>query len=210
MNNKIYIIAITGGSGSGKTFLCNKLIKKFGGDKILKIEVDSYYKNLAHLEMEEREKNNFDHPNAIDFDLMYNDIKLLANNSKIIMPIYDYTKHIRKEETRIIENKKIIIIEGIFALFDQRIRGLLNLKIYVDTPADIRIIRRIKRDINKRDRELSSIIKQYYSTVRPMHTKFVEPTKQYADIILNEGGKNPIAINLIKDNVNKILMEENG
>lgn len=210
MSTKIFIIGIAGGTGSGKTRAATNLLEKFSENDVVLLEQDSYYKDLKHISFDEREKNNFDHPNAIDFDLMYNDIKLLANNSKIIMPIYDYTKHIRKEETRIIENKKIIIIEGIFALFDQRIRGLLNLKIYVDTPADIRIIRRIKRDINKRDRELSSIIKQYYSTVRPMHTKFVEPTKQYADIILNEGGKNPIAINLIKDNVNKILMEENG
>ena len=133
LNNKIYIIAITGGSGSGKTFLCNKLIKEFGEDKILKIEVDSYYKNLAHLKMEKREKNNFDHPNAFEFDLLYKDLKKIKDSKKINIPIYDYKTHTRKNKFRIIDKQyTVVLLEGIFSTYKQNIRDMLYLNIFID------------------------------------------------------------------------------
>ena len=203
MKNKLYIVGISGGTGSGKTRASKNLLLKFSPSDIALIELDSYYKDLKDISFEEREKVNFDHPNSIDFDLMYNDLKKMITTGNASIPIYDYKRHVRKSEKQIIKNKKVLIIEGIFSLYDSRIRDLMNLKIYVDTPDDIRIMRRIKRDINKRGRELTSIISQYTNTVREMHNEFIKPTKRYSDIILNRGGKNPTAINLIENTINK-------
>ena len=210
MKKKLFIIGIAGGSGSGKTRAAKTLLERFDENDIALIEQDSYYNDLKHISFDEREKNNFDHPNSIDFNLMHTDLSSLINNSSVSIPIYDYKRHVRKDRKLEISNKKIIILEGIFALYDSRIRELIDLKIFVDTPADIRLIRRIKRDINKRGRDLTSIIKQYFSTVRNMHFKFVEPTKKFADIILNEGGKNPVAIKTIENTINTMLMEIDG
>ena len=210
MKKKLFIIGIAGGSGSGKTRAAKTLLERFDENDIALIEQDSYYNDLKHISFDEREKNNFDHPNSIDFNLMHTDLSSLINNSSVSIPIYDYKRHVRKDRKLEISNKKIIILEGIFALYDSRIRELIDLKIFVDTPADIRVIRRIKRDINKRGRDLTSIIKQYFSTVRNMHFKFVEPTKKFADIILNEGGKNPVAIKTIENTINTMLMEIDG
>ncbi len=210
IDKKLFIIGIAGGTGSGKTRAAKNLIAKFNESDIALIEQDSYYNDLKHISFKEREENNFDHPNSIDFDLMYTDLLSLVNKSMASIPIYDYKQHIRKSGKLKIVNKKIIVLEGIFSLYDSRIRELIDLKIFVDTPSDIRVIRRIKRDINKRGRELSSIIKQYYNTVRDMHIRYVEPTKKYADIILNEGGKNPIAINVIENTIKKMILKING
>tara|TARA_B100000029_G_C17498661_1_gene931848 strand:+ start:467 stop:1099 length:633 start_codon:yes stop_codon:yes gene_type:complete len=210
MKKKLFIIGIAGGSGSGKTRAAKNLLERFDENDIALIEQDSYYNDLKHISFDEREKNNFDHPNSIDFNLMHTDLSSLINNSSVSIPIYDYKRHVRKDRKLEISNKKVIILEGIFALYDSRIRELIDLKIFVDTPADIRVIRRIKRDINKRGRDLTSIIKQYFSTVRNMHFKFVEPTKKFADIILNEGGKNPVAIKTIENTINTMLMEIDG
>lgn len=205
MKNNLTIIGITGGSGSGKSSVARKVLSYYGSEKCAIIEVDSYYKDLKHLTMQEREKTNFDHPDSIDFDLMYNDLKILIDTGIASIPMYDYKVHLRKSKKQIIKQKQIIIIEGIFSLYDSRIRDLMNLKIYVDTPDDIRVMRRIKRDINKRGRELNSIISQYSSTVRTMHNRYIEPTKRYSDIILNQGGKNPIAINVIENTIKKYI-----
>lgn len=190
MSNNPYIIAITGGSGSGKTFLCNKLIKEFGEDKILKIEVDSYYKNLAHLKMEKREKNNFDHPNAFEFDLLYEDLNKIKNSKKINIPLYDYKTHTRKNESRLIsKGYNIILLEGIFSTYKPNIRDMLYLNIFIDIPNKIRKNRRIKRDKQKRERTLESIEYQYTTTVKPMYEKYVEPTKKYSNLIIKEISK---------------------
>ena len=204
MKNKVIIIGIAGGSGSGKTRLVKNMLSELSDTKTTSIEVDSYYKDLSHLSFKEREKNNFDHPNSIDFKLLYEHLKEIINNNKIETPIYNYKEHIRdKNNTKTIENVQIILLEGIFALYHEEIRDLIEIKIFVDTPSDIRILRRIKRDINKRKRTIDSIIEQYNQTVRPMFIKYVKPTKEYADLIVPYGGKNKISIDTIVTKIKK-------
>lgn len=202
--NDVHIIGIAGGSGSGKSRLVKNILKEVNDNSVQVIEIDSYYKNLAHLSFEEREKNNFDHPDSIDFDLLYQDLSKLKNNLTIYSPVYDYKTHTRNEnETKKIENAKVIIMEGIFALHNQKIRDLLSIKIYVDTPSDIRLLRRIKRDMNDRGRTIEGIIKQYNKTVKPMFTKYVKPSRDYADLIVPFGGKNKVSIDTIVTNIKK-------
>ena len=204
MKNKTIIIGIAGGSGSGKTRLVKNILLELSDKKTKSIEVDSYYKDLSHLSFKEREKNNFDHPDSIDFKLLYKDLKEIINNNKIETPVYNYKEHIRdKNNTKTIENVQIILLEGIFALYHEEIRDLIEIKIFVDTPSDIRILRRIKRDINKRKRTIDSIIEQYNQTVRPMFIKYVKPTKEYADLIVPYGGKNKISIDTIVTKIKK-------
>jgi len=202
--NDVHIIGIAGGSGSGKSRLVKNILKEVNDNSVQVIEIDSYYKNLAHLSFEEREKNNFDHPDSIDFDLLYQDLSKLKNNLTIYSPVYDYKTHTRNEnETKKIENAKVVIMEGIFALHNQKIRDLLSIKIYVDTPSDIRLLRRIKRDMNDRGRTIEGIIKQYNKTVKPMFTKYVKPSRDYADLIVPFGGKNKVSIDTIVTNIKK-------
>ena len=202
--NDVHIIGIAGGSGSGKSRLVKNILKEVNDNSVQVIEIDSYYKNLAHLSFEEREKNNFDHPDSIDFDLLYEDLSKLKNNLTIHSPVYDYKTHTRNEnETKKIENAKVIIMEGIFALYKQKIRDLLSIKIYVDTPSDIRLLRRIKRDMNDRGRTIEGIIEQYNKTVKPMFTKYVKPSRDYADLIVPFGGKNKVSIDTIVTNIKK-------
>ena len=205
MKNKVVIIGIAGGSGSGKTRLVKNTLLALSDTKTTSIEVDSYYKDLSHLPFKEREKNNFDHPNSIDFKLLYQHLKKILDNKKIETPLYNYKEHIRdKNNVKIIEeNIQIILLEGIFALYDQNIRDLMEIKIFVDTPSDIRILRRIKRDVNKRKRTIESVIEQYNKTVRPMFIKYVKPTKEYADLIIPYGGKNKISIDTIVTKIKK-------
>ena len=197
-NNKL-IIGISGGTGSGKTRFTKELIKRCDSDNIVYISQDSYYKDLSHIIYEERCNVNFDNPNSIDFNELKNDIQSLINNKTTNIPVYSFKRHKRLDETLRIDPKPIIIIEGIFAFHDSRIRDLINCKVFVDTPADIRILRRAKRDINKRDRSIESIFSQYINTVKPMHEKFIEPTINYADIIVKDGGKNAMAIEIINN-----------
>ena len=202
--NDIHIIGIAGGSGSGKSRLVKNILKEINDNSVQVIEIDSYYKNLAHLSFEDREKNNFDHPDSIDFDLLYEDLSKLKNNLTIYSPVYDYKTHTRNEnETKKIENAKVVIMEGIFALHNQKIRDLLSIKIYVDTPSDIRLLRRIKRDMNDRGRTIEGIIEQYNKTVKPMFTKYVKPSRDYADLIVPFGGKNKVSIDTIVTNIKK-------
>ena len=197
-NNKL-IIGISGGTGSGKTRFTKELIKRCDSDNIVHISQDSYYKDLSHITYEERCNVNFDNPNSIDFNELKNDIQSLINDKTTNIPVYSFKRHKRLDETLRIDPKPIIIIEGIFAFHDSRIRDLINCKVFVDTPADIRILRRAKRDINKRDRSIESIFSQYINTVKPMHEKFIEPTINYADIIVKDGGKNAMAIEIINN-----------
>tara|TARA_B100001250_G_scaffold334579_1_gene300550 strand:- start:189 stop:815 length:627 start_codon:yes stop_codon:yes gene_type:complete len=205
MNNKVIIIGIAGGSGSGKTRLVKNILTELSDTKTTSIEIDSYYKDLSHLSFQEREKNNFDHPNSIEFELLYQHLKEILNNKKIETPLYNYKEHIRDKNNvkTIEENIQIILLEGIFALYDQKIRDLMEIKIFVDTPSDIRILRRIKRDINKRKRTIESVVEQYNKTVRPMFIKHVKPTKEYADLIIPYGGKNKICIDTIVTKIKK-------
>ena len=205
MKNMIKLIGIAGGTGSGKTSVARELLANFNNTDIVIIEQDSYYKDFSELPLDDRSKINFDHPNSIDYKLLKVHLEQLLNGEEVEIPIYDYGSHIRKNETQKIGKHKIIILEGILALHDQDIRNMMDIKIYVDTDDDIRIIRRIKRDMNKRKRTFSSIIDQYCNTVKPMHNQFVNPTKKFADIVIVGGGKNQIAIDILKTKIITML-----
>lgn len=189
-------IGITGGTGSGKSTIAKEIYRQFGEDCIAMIEQDSYYKDQSHLSMEDRVKTNYDHPNAFDNNLLVSHLESLLNGHSIQKPSYDFSIHNRIEDTTKVEPKEIVIVEGILILEDPRIRELLDIKIYVDTDADVRIIRRMVRDINERGRTMESVINQYLNVVKPMHNQFTEPTKKFADIIIPEGGHNKVAIDL--------------
>ena len=195
--NKPILIGITGGSGSGKSTIANMIFESFGGENIAMMQQDAYYKDQSHLTMEERKKTNYDHPRAFDNDLLVEHLKMLSNGQSIERPIYNFTIHNRSEETVVVEPKEIIIVEGILILEDERIRELLDIKVFVDTDADVRIIRRLLRDVKERGRTVESVVDQYLSVVRPMHTQFTEPTKKFADIIIPEGGNNEVAIDIL-------------
>ncbi|MER2109873.1 MAG: uridine kinase [Desemzia incerta] len=202
---KPIVIGVTGGSGSGKTSVSRAIFDHFSGHSILLLEQDFYYKDQSHLSFEERLKTNYDHPFAFDTDLLIKHIEDLINFKAIDKPVYDYAKHTRSDQIIHQEPKEVIIIEGILILDDPRLRELMDIKVYVDTDDDIRIIRRIKRDIEERGRTLDSVIEQYLNVVKPMHNQFVEPTKRYADIIIPEGGRNQVAIDLMTTKIHSII-----
>lgn len=202
------LIGITGGTGSGKSTIAKEIYQKFNEDCIAMIEQDSYYKDQSHLSMTERVKTNYDHPNAFDTPLLVEHLKMLLNGDAIEKPIYDFEEHNRKKDTIIVEPREIIIVEGILILQSKEVRDLLDIKIYVDTDADVRIIRRILRDINERGRTVDSVINQYLNVVKPMHMQFTEPTKSYADIIIPEGGQNKVAIDIMVANIKQFLQRE--
>ena len=206
---KPIVIGIAGGTCSGKTSIANILIDAFRYTKSINIiKEDDYYKDQSHLPMEERVKTNYDHPLAFDFDLMLDHIRRLINGESIEKPTYDYTVHNRSDKTEIVHPSDVLIIEGLFALYTKEIRDLEDIKIFVDTPADIRFIRRLKRDVAERARTIDSITNQYLTTVKPMHDQFLEPTKQYADIIIPQGKSNTVAIDLLKTKIDSILNEK--
>lgn len=195
--NKPLIIGICGGTGSGKSTVTKKLSELLTEDGVTIIEQDSYYKDQSHLPFEERIKTNYDHPFAFDNDLLVKHLKELKNQKTIEKPIYDFEIHNRKEEKIKVMPKEVIILEGILIFTEKEIRDLLDIKVFVDTDSDVRIIRRILRDIKERGRSLDSVIYQYLETVRPSHLQFIEPSKRYADIIIPEGGHNEVAIDLL-------------
>lgn len=202
---KPILIGITGGTGSGKSSIADAIYSSFSNECIAMIQQDMYYKDQSHLSMEERVKTNYDHPKAFDNDLLIKHLQDLMNGVPIEKPIYDFSIHNRSKETVRIEPKNIIIVEGILVLEDERLRDLLDIKVYVDTDADIRILRRLVRDINERGRTVDSVINQYLEVVRPMHLQFTEPTKRYADIIVPEGGQNKVAIDILVTKIKDIL-----
>ncbi len=191
----VKLIGITGGSGSGKSTVVRR-IEEVSSDCLL-IEQDNYYKSAPQVSNDNITAFNFDHPDAFDMDLMLSNLYDLKNGRSTLMPQYDFVTHSRKEESVLLEPKKLIIVDGLMVLYDERIRNLLDLKIYVETPADIRFIRRLKRDILERGRTMDSVIKQYTEVVRPGHYNFIEPTKEYADIIIPEGGYNENAMQVL-------------
>lgn len=201
------IIGVAGGSGSGKTTVVRHIINTIGEDNILLLQHDSYYRDLKHLSFEERTKQNFDHPSSLETELMIRHIKALKNGYQVEVPIYDFTQHIRKEETRQVNAKKVILIDGILIFSEKELRDLMDIKLYVDTDDDIRLLRRIKRDIIERDRELDNVLNQYQKFVRPMHLEFVEPSKRYADIIIPRGGENKIALDMVNALIQEHLSE---
>ncbi|MBD8069245.1 uridine kinase [Bacillus sp. PS06] len=209
MGKKPIVIGIAGGSGSGKTSVTKAIYEHFRGQSILMIEQDFYYKDQSHLAFEERLNTNYDHPLAFDNDLLIEHIKQLLEYKPIEKPVYDYKEHTRSKDVIIVEPKDVIILEGILVLEDERLRNLMDIKLFVDTDADLRILRRMLRDINDRGRTIESVIEQYVSVVRPMHNQFIEPTKRYADLIIPEGGQNHIAIDLMVTKIQTIL-EQNS
>ena len=201
------IIGVTGGSGSGKTSVSRAIFDSLNGHSLLMIQEDSYYKNQDDISFDERVKVNYDHPNAFDTDLLIEQLGDLLEWKAIDIPVYDYVQHIRSKQTVHVEPKEVIIVEGILVLNDPRLRDLMDIKLFVDTDDDIRIIRRIKRDMEERGRSLDSIIDQYNSVVKPMYHQFIEPTKRYADVVIPEGVSNTVAIDLINTKVASILEE---
>lgn len=206
--NKPVVIGVSGGTGSGKSTVAKAIFKSLPDENILIIEQDAYYKDQSRLTYDERVKTNYDHPLAFDTELLIEHIKQLCEHKCIEKPIYNFSMHNREEKTVNVQPKEIIIIEGIMILEDARLRNLMDIKIFVDTDADVRIIRRITRDINERGRTLESVIEQYLTTVKPAHEQFIEPTKKYADIIIPEGGYNKVAIDIMTTKVMSIIKEK--
>lgn len=204
---KPIFIGISGGTGSGKTTIVKRIYSEVPGNCISIVEHDSYYKDQSHLTYEERCKTNYDHPFAFDTDLFVEHIKNLKKGQFIEKPIYDYEVHNRIKDIVIVEPTEIVIVEGLLVFYEERIRELLDIKIFVDTDADIRIMRRIMRDMKERGRNLESIIAQYINTVRPAHEQFIEPSKKYADIIVTEGGNNLVAVDLMVTKIKSLLAE---
>lgn len=206
--HKPVVIGVTGGSGSGKTSVTKAIYESFKGHSILILEQDYYYKDQSHLPFEERLKTNYDHPLAFDNDLLIQHVGQLLRYESINKPVYDYSLHTRSNEIIEVGPKDVIILEGILVLEDERLRNLMDIKLYVDTDADLRIIRRLMRDIKERGRSIDSVIDQYVNVVRPMHNQFIEPTKRYADIIIPEGGHNHVAIDLMVTKIKTILEQK--
>jgi len=199
------IIGIAGGTGSGKTTVASAIYDRVGSDRIEWISHDSYYRNFDALSPEERAKINFDHPDSLESELLTRHLDVLSKGSSVEVPVYDFATHSRKADTQRVEPRKVIIVEGILVLAEPELRKRIDIKLFVDTPADIRFVRRLTRDIESRGRSLQSVVQQYMNTVRPMHEEFVEPSKRYADLIIPEGGENQVAIDAIIARVERLL-----
>ena len=203
----ILVIGIAGGSGSGKTTLMKNLVEKFEGD-VAVVSHDNYYKRHDNMTYEERSQINYDEPDAFDTPLMVQHLQQLRQGETVLCPVYDYTIHNRSEETVEIAPKRVIIVEGILIFADEALREQMDIRVFVDTDADVRLCRRIKRDVNKRGRTLESVLTQYQQTVKPMHEKFVEPSKKHAHLVVPEGGKNYVALDMIVDRIRRHLREQ--
>ena len=206
MNNEILVIGIAGGTGSGKTTLMKNLIARFEGD-VTVLSHDNYYKRHDELPYEERCKLNYDEPAALETDLMARHLDALRRGETIQCPVYDFSMHNRSNETIEIAPKSVIIVEGILIFENKELRDLMDIKIYVDTDADVRLCRRIARDVNERGRSLESVLDQYQTTVKPMHEKYVEPSKKFANLVVLEGGKNWVALDMIVGRIQRHLDE---
>jgi uridine kinase len=202
------IIGICGGTGSGKTTVANRLLQAVGSHEVAFIQQDSYYRNLADMQPDYRSKVNFDHPDAIDNDLLVSHVAALRRGESVDLPLYDFKNHLRRPETLRVEPKLITIVEGILIFAEPRLLAEMDIKVFVDTPDDIRFIRRLRRDIAERGRNVDSVIEQWIETVRPMHQQFVEPSKRVADVIIPEGGYNKVSVDLLSGKIRERLAEE--
>ncbi|MBQ6899455.1 MAG: uridine kinase [Firmicutes bacterium] len=202
----VIVIGIAGGTGSGKSTLINRIKEEFS-DSITMLSHDFYYKEHSHIPFEERKKLNYDHPDAFDTDLMIEHVKALTEFRSIERPVYDFTIHNRIDETVTVRPAKVIVVEGILIFENKELRDMCDIKVFIDTDADVRIIRRIIRDVEERGRTLDSIVNQYLTTVKPMHEQFVEPSKKYADIIVPEGGYNRVALEMLNERIHALLKE---
>jgi uridine kinase len=199
------VIGVAGGTGSGKTTVARQILGRAGTEQISLIQHDAYYRDLSDLPAAQRAMMNFDHPDALDNDLLIQHLRELKAGRTVAVPVYDFTEHVRKPETLRVDPHRVILVEGILLFVDKALRDQMDVKIYVDTDADIRFIRRLQRDIAERGRTMASVIHQYLATVRPMHEEFVEPSKRHADVIIPEGGFNNVAIDLVAARIKTLL-----
>ena len=199
------VIGVAGGTGSGKTTVVRKIQQQFPRGEVNVLSHDSYYYDNKHLSLEERRKKNFDHPDAIEFDLMIDHVKKLKNGFSIKEPVYSFITCTRNEETRLITPREVLIIEGILCLINKELRDLMDIKVFVDCDSDLRLSRVIQRDMEERGRNVNEVLQRYEKTVRPSHLQFIEPTKRFADIIIPQGGKNQIAIQILTNHINQTL-----
>ena len=202
---KTLLLGVAGGSGSGKTTVSDSILNRVGHNRIVYLQHDAYYRDRSTLPLEERARINYDHPDSLETELLIDQLKALQAWQPIQMPQYDFAKHTRKRETRMIEPRAVILVEGILIFADRTLRDMFDIKIFVDTDSDLRFLRRLQRDIAERGRTTDSVIQQYLDTVRPMHLEFVEPSKRYADVIIPEGGFNTIAVDMVVARINAIL-----
>ena len=207
---KPFLIGIAGGTGSGKTTVARRIYESLHLDAAVFIDQDAYYRELGHLPLEERQRMNFDHPDSLDNDLLLEHLRALLAGRAIQKPVYDFTRHTRAAQQVHVEPREIVLVDGILLFVDPRLRELFDLKIFVDTEADVRFIRRLRRHLEQRGRSLDSVIEQYLSTVRPMHFEFVEPSKRYADVILPRGGQNRAGIEVVAARIRERLAEHTG
>lgn len=201
------IIGVAGGTGSGKTTVANRILERVGTEHIAYIPHDAYYRDLSHLPYEERQQVNFDHPNSLETELMVVHLLQLRDECAVEIPVYDFTIHTRTQATRHVEPARIVLVEGILIFAEPELRPIFDVKLFVDTDADIRLIRRLQRDVEERGRTVQSVIEQYLRTVRPMHLEFVELSKRYADVIIPEGGFNEVAIEMVAARIRGLLQE---
>lgn len=208
MKREPLVIAIAGGTGSGKTTISNLIIERVGRKNIAVLSHDAYYRDRIDLPLKKRAKLNYDHPDSLETELLVKHVKALRKCKPVEMPVYDFTTHSRKEETITIKSQPVILVDGILIFVEKELRKLFDVKIFVDTDPDIRFIRRLERDIRERGRTKESVIKQYLKTVRPMHLEFVEPSKRYADVIIPEGGLNQVALDMVTARIEGLLRTE--
>jgi uridine kinase len=201
------ILGVAGGSGSGKTTVVRAVVSGLSGARAAVIHHDSYYRDTSHLSPAERQAINYDHPDSLETGLLVEHLKELRAGRAVAMPVYDFAEHARQPQREHLQPEKIVIVDGLLILWDPELRALMDIKVYVDTDADLRFIRRLERDIRERGRSAESVIRQYIRTVRPMHLEFVEPSKRYADVILPEGGHNAVAVDMLVTKVRAILAE---
>jgi uridine kinase len=202
------VIGVAGGTGSGKTTVAHEILERVGPIHITYIPHDAYYRNHSHLPMEERAQVNYDHPNSLETELLVEHLKELRAGNAIEIPVYDFTTHTRTQQTRRVGPAPVVLVEGILVFVERELRDLFDVKLYIDTDADVRFIRRLRRDIEERGRSAESVCDQYLSTVRPMHLEFVEPSKRYADVIIPEGGFNEVAVAMVAARIRGIMEEQ--
>lgn len=202
------VIGIAGGTGSGKTTVASVILQRVGAHRISFLQHDAYYKDLTSLSLEQRAQFNFDHPDSLESDLLVEHILQLKNWQPVQLPVYDFTTHSRTTRSILVEPRRVILVEGILIFYEAALRKLFDVKIFVDTDADIRFIRRLQRDITERGRTTESVVRQYLTTVRPMHMEFVEPSKRYADVIIPEGGLNTVALDMVTARIEALLQAD--
>jgi len=204
------VIGVAGGTGSGKTTVAQEILQRVGPDRIAYVQHDSYYRDRSHLPLEERARINYDHPDSLESELLVQHLKQLKEGHPVEVPMYDFALHTRRPETRRVDPRRVILVEGILIFADRSLRDMMDVKIYVDTDPDLRFIRRLQRDLTERGRTMGLVIEQYLSTVRPMHLEFVEPSKRYVDIIIPEGGFNVVALDMVVARILALMGEIEG